>query len=303
MNSKSLVRFVAALANAALAWALYVAFLAPEKVYPPFGMSEVGFIGTAIVVSLLTYLAAREDSPFSFTWAFFGVVPTCALVVVAALAIYQTLPAGLPTTLTLGDQTVFLGVIAVLAIFNLGIYFAHVGRDVVEVPRAESAPATPRPRTGVFASVRPIPEADADAEAVVRAMIIPPPGGFPAGHKPEIVPTETGIPQFVTERRRGVVYTDYIQDEFGNWVPEIFTEREVRRFARNRPALALPAPAAGTEVRPAGDEPVVEEVAARTEARSAGGEPAAEEVVDENDPHFVPRAAPGDEGAARRLDS
>lgn len=314
MTSKFLVRLVAALANAALAWALYVAFLAPETVYPPFGMSEVAFIGTALVVSLITYLAAREDSPFSFTWAFFGVLPTFALVIVAAFAVLKTLPASLPTTLTLGDQTVFIGVVAVLALFNLGIYFAHVGRDVIGGPRVETASAIPAPRSGVAASVHAAETAgmDADAEAVVRASIIPPPGGFPAGHKPRIVPTETGIPQFVTERRRGVVYTDYIQDEFGNWVPEIFTEREIRRFARNRRTPALSAPATSeahraAEDRRGGEEVVDVDSGDRGDGRTGGegDEPvAAEEEVGEHDNFLLPpRTSPPDEGGERKLDS
>lgn len=317
MTSKFLVRLVAALSNAALAYAIYLAFLATEKAYPPFGMTEVSFIGVALVVSLITYLAAREDSPLSFTWLIFGIVPTLGLVIVAALAVWETLPATLPATLVLGDKTVFLGVVAVLAIFNLGIYFAHVGRrDAVEDRPGAGAPATPLATptpVRVAPPIRAVSGAKTNTAAAIAEVVIPPVGGYPEDHEPDYVGSETGLPTDVTARIHGIVDLYAIQNEYGEWELTLPSRREVNRLARNRRLAALPAPRASREPQVRRAEEEVGDAGASDdtggnrppEIRTAGGdEPVEEAEVVEELPEFLPRRTPPlDEAGAPRLDS
>ena len=70
----------------------------------------------------------------------------------------------------------------------------------------------------------------AEATANLEGHVIPPVGGYPENHEPKYKPSQSGLPEEVTEHRIGVVKTFWEQNEYGDWVPYAPTQREVRRM-------------------------------------------------------------------------
>lgn len=130
----------------------------------------------------------------------------------------------------------------------------------------------------------------AASATAMRDQVIPPVGGYPEGHEPEMVESDSGLPEAVTEVIFGMVPVIAVQDEDGNWIRTTPTQRVANRFARRYPMLRTLPSRAGREARGGGDEgPVVEHESAaprRAAVTPAPGaeEPEVPEVIDPDRP-------------------